>query len=699
MTQFSICGRIYAKFLQNRHAIQISYCANRKFQLCRPNYPRGSHRTNPQSSLIIDDTLAENNDLTWSTYVKKSSKNDSLEHYISTSFGHVRVDSQNLPKYHGQQDEYDKECEEALGNVNNALLHDLDSSKTHEVIGTSHEIHVPQISNVTPVSKSDADTQDEPFDRFKPTVINFDDHSNNILRSDNSLMTPDFNSPGHLHNKATIFDKSNNNSIDEYYFEAALKNTQDYSTVETELKENPGVKVTHDSLNDIDQQYFSQLNSSHVNQVDTTSVNGPTEMKQIQLKDVKTHKNDTLNFVDSQMFGGNECSGLKTTSTFAFPPKKKPKSKQKLSETKNTALDYVKKMRENFKFESPNSGQIFTKEQEIKRLGESLQKRIGRVVMQNNPQRSKNDDDSNPIESSIENTSGRVPFQFLPVDLESLTTVEVENIIKRSVLYDDNEIVAIHKPYGLQMFGESKRSRHSVESLLSCLLDSLNIESSEDWPGLMPVHRLDKNTTGILLCAKTKEMHNKLTNLFREQKIEKRYWAILNGTPDLDEAIIEIPLGNIEIKGRHRLTLRPDYTDSNITNKKIFKGHILPAVTGYSVLKRKGNAALVEAKPKTGFKHQIRAHLGLGLNTPILGDHKYSRLAEFGKPQKVHGDILHKLEVRKSRSRDLPICLHAKRILIPEIIQDRHIAIDCGLPHHFVKIMKKLGLKPTSHVS
>merc|ERR1712126_348868 len=83
-----------------------------------------------------------------------------------------------------------------------------------------------------------------------------------------------------------------------------------------------------------------------------------------------------------------------------------------------------------------------------------------------------------------------------------------------------------------------------------------------------PVHRLDKNTTGILLCAKTEEMHNKLTNLFRERKIEKRYWAILNGTPDTEEAIIDIPLGTINLNGRTRQTIRPDYSNSIVTNKK-----------------------------------------------------------------------------------------------------------------------------------
>ena len=286
----------------------------------------------------------------------------------------------------------------------------------------------------------------------------------------------------------------------------------------------------------------------------------------------------------------------------------------------------------------------------------------------------------------------------LRIPVLHIYTVEVENILKNSVIYDDHDIVAIHKPYGLQMFGESKRNRHSVENLLKCLYDQVHVEKTDDWPGLLPVHRLDKNTTGILLCAKTKEKHNLLTNLFRQRKIQKRYWAVLNGTPDIDHGIIDIPLGNIVLKGRHRLTLVPDYSNSNVTNKRKYNGDIIPAVTEYSVIKRKGNSSLVEVRPSTGFKHQIRAHMGLGLSTPILGDHKYSRISEFDKPQKVHGDILQSLGVRKTLSRDLPLCLHAKQILIPDIVEGRHVSIDCSLPYFFVKIMKNLNLKPSTHV-
>ena len=679
---------------QRRHAIKISNDWNRKFQLCRTNFPRGGPRTNAESSAVKENISVQDSPV-WSAYVKRSVKSDSLEKYINTSFGHIRVDSQNVPRYHGQQDEYDKVQEEAMGNESNALLQDLDTAETHEVKGTSSQVAIPQSVKLPTVSENRCDTQ-ENMDRFNPNIIEFDDHSNDNSHNTRLIETKVNPTNRSSSSKHPICNKPINNSIDEYYFGKILKNSQDYNKPETDPTTS-FENINVDNLNDVDQQYFSHLNGISVEKISSVDKHSPSEMKQLRQKDVVSKNNDTLNFIDSQMFERDQPSELK--ATFSFPVKKnKSKSKPKRSETKNTALEYVKKMRPNFKFEPDNSNQKYTKEQEVSRLGESLQKKMGRVVMNIKAQQANNAGSPTSNDSAIENASGRVPSRFLPVDLETLTKIEIEEIIKRNVIYNDNDIVAIHKPYGLQMFGESKRSRHSVDSLLSCLFDTLNVTSTEKWPGLLPVHRLDKNTTGILLCAKTEEMHNKLTNLFRERKIEKRYWAILNGTPDTEEAIIDIPLGTINLNGRTRQTIRPDYSNSIVTNKKIYTGKIFPAVTEYKVLTTKGNSALVEAKTKTGIKHQVRAHFGLGLNTPILGDHKYSHVDKLEKPQKVHGDILHRLTVRKSRSRDLPFCFHAKRVLIPEIIPDRYIGIDCSLPHHFVKIMDKLGLKPKSHV-
>lgn len=87
---------------------------------------------------------------------------------------------------------------------------------------------------------------------------------------------------------------------------------------------------------------------------------------------------------------------------------------------------------------------------------------------------------------------------------------------------------------------------------------------------------------------------------------------------------------------RFRITLKPDYRGSDVADTKKWsktRSSVLPAVTEYTTLVSVSNRSLVELKPVTGFRHQIRAHVGLGLGTPILGDHKYSYAEELGRPQ------------------------------------------------------------------
>lgn len=92
-------------------------------------------------------------------------------------------------------------------------------------------------------------------------------------------------------------------------------------------------------------------------------------------------------------------------------------------------------------------------------------------------------------------------------------------------------------------------------------------------------------------------------------------------------------------------------------------------------------------------KHQIRLHLGLGLGTPILGDHKYSYPDVLDKPQKVKGDIVARLRLQPSKTRDLPLFLHARRIVIPGVLPERDLVITANLPHFISKTMKRLRLK------
>ena len=138
----------------------------------------------------------------------------------------------------------------------------------------------------------------------------------------------------------------------------------------------------------------------------------------------------------------------------------------------------------------------------------------------------------------------------------------------------------------------------------------------------------------------------------------------------------------------------PDWRQSTvISNKNPSRTNSACAVTDYSVLATTGNASFVESSMVTGRKHQIRAHLGLGLGVPILGDHKFSHVVKLGKPQRVMGDIVDRMKIKKTKARDLPIFLHARRIAIPDIFPDRNLVIKANLPHFFSKTLSTLKLK------
>ena len=262
--------------------------------------------------------------------------------------------------------------------------------------------------------------------------------------------------------------------------------------------------------------------------------------------------------------------------------------------------------------------------------------------------------------------------------------------------FNIDDIVVLNKPFGFGFY--LKDSVHSLEKYLENLSKQLKCDK------LYTVHRIDLNTTGIMLLAKSQESCDHLKKMFAQRKIEKTYWTIVNGTPKPETAEIKIPICEANFNGRYRMTLNPDYkTESSLVKPKKFRNtsQNFPAVTHYKTLKAHGNAALLEVQPVTGYKHQVRVHLGLGLNTPVFNDHKYSYLQFEGKPQRIHGDLLNRLNVsRGNQSRKLPILLHAKSMIIPRLeSNNQYIRIESKLPHHFVKIMKSLKLRPSKLVS
>jgi 23S rRNA pseudouridine955/2504/2580 synthase len=170
------------------------------------------------------------------------------------------------------------------------------------------------------------------------------------------------------------------------------------------------------------------------------------------------------------------------------------------------------------------------------------------------------------------------------------------------ILFDDGDIIAINKPAGLATQGGGEERRH-IDGLLPVL---------ENKNGLIPklVHRLDKETSGVLLLARTPESVRALGELFKRRDVRKTYYAVTIGVPQQREGTIKAPIG--KVKGPHKDKMTIDEEDGKY------------AETDYIVMDKAGrDYALVAFWPRTGRTHQIRVHCDLVLECPIVGDRRY----------------------------------------------------------------------------
>jgi len=274
---------------------------------------------------------------------------------------------------------------------------------------------------------------------------------------------------------------------------------------------------------------------------------------------------------------------------------------------------------------------------------------------------------------------------------------ELAQMLANRVLYNHDDIIAINKPYGISTeFSTTEGGRLSIENALEALRKLIAPNSKR----LYIMHRLDKTTTGILLLAASQLRWTELRDMFREKKIEKKYWTVVRRIPEISEGIIDIPLNESKICGRFKTVpvvrlgenllefgKRPMPEESESDNPLVKN----TPVTGYRVMRTGQKCALLECTIRSGFTHQIRSHLGFGLGTPVLGDHKYSNYLEY-KPQRLPSEMLHKLGIRSAKSRGMPQFLHAREILIPEYANGRNLHIKCLLPKYFVYVLRKLRI-------
>jgi 23S rRNA pseudouridine1911/1915/1917 synthase len=186
-------------------------------------------------------------------------------------------------------------------------------------------------------------------------------------------------------------------------------------------------------------------------------------------------------------------------------------------------------------------------------------------------------------------------------------------------------------------------------------------------PGI--VHRLDRDTSGVILVARNDVAHGKLARQFAERTIEKEYFALVSGNPPRDRDIIDCPIG-FHPHQREKMAIRHDDPESR------------PAQTFFEVLERFKGFAAVRLVPKTGRTHQIRVHLN-HLGCPVLCDKQYG-----GRSQITRG------EIRRDPADDFVVldrqALHARRLKFRHPEDGRTIEIEAPLPADMLAVLAEL---------
>ncbi|HAI74174.1 MAG TPA: RluA family pseudouridine synthase [Candidatus Moranbacteria bacterium] len=210
--------------------------------------------------------------------------------------------------------------------------------------------------------------------------------------------------------------------------------------------------------------------------------------------------------------------------------------------------------------------------------------------------------------------------------------------IKLKIIFQDENIIAIDKPAGMQVHPDDNQKENTlVNYLLAEFPEIENIyDDSEDdrmRPGI--VHRLDKDTSGVIIIARNQKTFLELKRQFKNKEIEKKYLAIVYGMPNLNEGVIEKPLAR-----------STDYRKQTVAGRKT-KTKIREAITYYKTIKvLKDNFVLLEVAPKTGRMHQIRVHLTSD-GHPIVGDKKYF-LKNIKRLAKIDRQLLHATSIKFS---------------------------------------------------
>ena len=254
------------------------------------------------------------------------------------------------------------------------------------------------------------------------------------------------------------------------------------------------------------------------------------------------------------------------------------------------------------------------------------------------------------------------PGETVTVQLPEIAPAGVRpEPIPLEILYEDKYLAVVNKPTGMIVHpGAGADEGTLVAALLNRFgADGLSTIGAPLRPGI--VHRLDKDTSGVIVIARTDEAHQKLVEEFRERRVEKRYVALLHGLTKTDSGTIDLPVAR-DLHRRSRMTARRR------------EGRV--ARTDWHALFRVGAFTFVEASIHTGRTHQIRVHFS-ALGWPVVGDTVY------GAPRRERVGTITLPELNRN-------FLHAYRIAFAHPVSSKRIEVRAPLPMELAKYLNAI---------
>ncbi len=238
--------------------------------------------------------------------------------------------------------------------------------------------------------------------------------------------------------------------------------------------------------------------------------------------------------------------------------------------------------------------------------------------------------------------------------------------IPLSILYEDDHLAAINKPPGMVVHPSKGHWSGTLASALQFHFDHLSTAAGPTRPGI--VHRLDRDTSGVIVVAKTDQAHLHLASQFEQRTTEKQYFAIIAGSPAVDRDVIRRPIGPHPYQ-REKMAIRIDHPKAR------------DAETFYEVAERFARFALLDLTPKTGRTHQIRVHLA-SAGYPVVCDRLYGGRASISRGElQGTGDDEPLLERQ---------ALHARRLKLRHPQSNEPIEFEAPLPEDLVAMVAAL---------